>query len=160
VIVMAWAGACSSPSGPPADLSATGKARVAEYCAKRQSCAAELNMPDVTCPTSACLAGEVYEAPLLQFFDCQTPKQCSAFFSDDACFAAAGTPDAEQTAFVSRCIAKNTECSGDFAEFCGVGGMAIIRKEWLHKFDACIGMACADIDACLAAIELNDCWKS
>ena len=79
-------------------------------------------MPDVMCPTSMCLASEAVEGPLLEYFDCQIAKQCSAFFNDDDCAASAGTPDAEQTQFVSRCTAKNTECGGDFSEFCAGGG--------------------------------------
>jgi hypothetical protein len=162
IVVVVWAGACGSPSASnnaPTDLSPTAKSRLADYCTKRQSCAAELSMPDVMCPTSMCLASETVEGPLLEYFDCQIAKQCSAFFNDDDCAASAGTPDAEQTQFVARCAAKNTECSGDFGGFCGVGGMPLIRKDWLHMFDACIGMACADIDACLSNVLLMDCWQ-
>jgi hypothetical protein len=36
--------------------------------------------------------------------------------------------------------------------------MPILRKEWLHMYDACVGMACADINACLTAVPLIDCW--
>jgi hypothetical protein len=161
VLGIAWAGACGSPTGSngaPSDLSPTAKSRLADYCTKRQACAVDQNLPDITCPTSACLASETVEGPLLEYFDCQIAKQCPAFFNDDDCAASAGTPDAEQTQFVSRCTGKNTECSGDFGGFCGVGGMPIIRKEWIHMFDACIGMACADIDACLNAVLLVDCW--
>jgi hypothetical protein len=161
VSVIAWAGACSSPSGStgaPSDLSPTAKSRLADYCAKRDACQTETGISSAPCPTSMCLASQTVEGPLLEYFDCQIAKQCSAFFNDDDCAASAGTPDAEQTQFVSRCIAKNTECSGDFDSFCGVGGMPIIRKDWLHMFDACISKACADIDACLNAVLVADCW--
>ena len=160
MLVVVWAGGCSSPSGTPGDLSPTGKQRLAEYCTKRQTCAVEQNFPEqATCPTSTCLASVLQEAPLLEFFDCQTPKQCPSFFNDDDCFWAAGTADAEQTAFVSRCVAKGEECANaSFGEACATYGMPIIRKEWLHKIDACVGMACADVDACIAALQLPDCW--
>jgi hypothetical protein len=159
--VAVFAAACDSPSGSndaPSDLSPTAKSRLADYCAKRQSCAVDQNLIDITCPTSTCLASEMVEGPLLEYFDCQIAKQCSAFFNDDDCAASAGTPDAEQTQFVSDCTAKNTECSGDFSEVCPVAGAPLLRKEWLQKFEACIGMACADIDACLNAVQLVDCW--
>ncbi len=161
VAVAVLAGACGSPSGSnsaPSDLSPTAKSRLADYCTKRQSCAVDQNLTDITCPTSMCLASETVEGPLLEYFDCQIAKQCSAFFNDDDCAASAGTPDAEQTQFVSRCTAKNTECGGDFGDVCAVAGAPILRTEWLHKFDTCIGMACADIDACLNAVQLVDCW--
>jgi len=160
VIVAVGAGACGPSTSPgwPSDLSPTAKSRLADYCAQRDTCQVELAVTVGPCPTSMCLASETTEAPLLEYFDCQIAKQCSAFFNDDDCAAAAGTPDAEQTQFVSRCTARNSECTGDFDAFCAVAGMALLRKDYLHAFDACLGKACADIDACLAAAAPSDCW--
>jgi len=160
VMVAVGAGACGPSTGVgwPSDLSPTAKSRLDDYCAKRTACQADQGMTVGPCPTSMCLATETTEAPLLEYFDCQIAKQCSAFFNDDDCAASAGTPDAEQTQFVSRCTARNTECSGDFGTFCAIGGMPILRKDHLRAFDACLGGACADIDACLAAAAPMDCW--
>jgi hypothetical protein len=160
VIVAVGAGACGPSTSPgwPSDLSPAAKARLDDYCAKRTGCQTELGMSVGPCPTSMCLAAGTSEAPLLEYFDCQIAKQCSAFFNDDDCAAAAGTPDAEQTQFVSRCTARSAECSGDFEAFCAIGGMPIVRKDHLRAFDACLGKACADIDACLAAAAPMDCW--
>jgi hypothetical protein len=160
VIVAVGAGACGPSTSPgwPSDLSPAAKSRLDDYCAKRTGCQTELGMSVGPCPTSMCLAGQTAEAPLLEYFDCQIAKQCSAFFNDDDCAASAGTPDTEQTQFVSRCTARNAECSGDFETICAIGGMPILRKDYLRAFDACLGKACADIDTCLAAAAPTDCW--
>ena len=77
VVAAIGAGACSS-NGGPTDLSSTAKARLADYCAKRDACQAELGLTGVNpCPTSMCLASEAEETALLEFFDCQLAKQCS-----------------------------------------------------------------------------------
>jgi hypothetical protein len=154
-------GSCGSPSttpGWPSDLSATGKSRLADYCAKRQACQVETGVTVGACPTSMCLGSEAAEGPLLEYFDCQIAKQCSSFFNDDDCAASAGTPDAEQTQFLSRCTARNTECSGDFASICQIGAMPLLLKKYMHAFDACLGKACGEIDACLSAASPTDCW--
>lgn len=158
VVVTLWACACSSngTNGNPSDLSSTGKARLADYCAKRDACAVEQSITVSACPTSMCLARSLVEAPLLDFFNCQIAKQCSSFFSDDDCFAT-GTSDAERDAFVTRCLAKTSECADDFGDACAAA-LPIFRKEWMHAVDACLPRACADVQACVDAIPIEDCW--
>ena len=159
---MVWAGGCfvstTSPTyTTPSDLSPTGKARLADYCGKRMSCSVDQGITVGACPTSMCLSRMFEEAPLLQFFDCQIAKQCTAFFNDDDCAAAAGTSDAERDAFVNRCGAKMTECATDFGDACVVG-LPIVRKEFMHAVDACLGKPCADVQTCIDAIPIEDCW--
>jgi hypothetical protein len=161
--LVVWAGACSSSTAPnstPTDLSSTGKSRLADYCTKRQTCAVAQNIPAelAKCPTSMCLAGLTEEAALLQYFDCQIAKQCSAFFSDDDCIVAAGTSDAERDAFLARCVAKSDECADDFGDACGIG-LPIFRKELMRAVDACLDRACADVQPCVDALPIMDCWK-
>ena len=158
VVIGGWA--CSSPTttnSTPTDLSSTGKARLADYCTKRSTCAVEQNVTVSACPTSMCLAPVSEEPALVEFFDCQIAKACSAFFSDDDCAAAAGTLDAEREAFVGRCLAKTTECADDFGDACAVA-LPIVRKEWMRMVDACLARPCAEVGACVAAIPLVDCW--
>jgi hypothetical protein len=160
VAAAVWAGACSSPSDSPTELSPAAKSRLADYCAKRDTCKAELGLTDVKpCPTSMCLAGEAEEPALLEFFDCQLAKECSAFFSDDACVAAAGTMDAERDTFLARCTAKASECGTvDFGEACPIVAMPIIRKGLMREFDACLARACSDVQACWNGVETQVCW--
>jgi hypothetical protein len=152
--------ACGSSNGAPSDLSPTAKARLADYCAKRQTCQTELAMSPTPCPTSTCLASTTVEGPLLEYFDCQNAKQCSAFFNDDDCAASAGTSDPERDAFRTRCTARMTACNGDadFAAFCAIGSMPLLRSEWMHAIDACLGEACDDIYTCVNAVPIPDCW--
>ena len=160
VVVALWACACSSSNGTngtPSDLSSTGKARLADYCSKRDACAVEQNLTVSPCPTSMCIAGQAEEAPLVEFLDCQIAKQCSSFFNDDDCGASAGTSDAERDAFIARCLAKTTECADDFGDVCALG-LPIARKELMRAADACVARACADVQACVDAIPIEDCW--
>jgi hypothetical protein len=160
VVVALWVCACSSSNGTgttPSDLSSTGKARLADYCAKRDACAVEQNLTITPCPTSMCIAGQAEEAPVIEFFDCQIAKQCSSFFSDDDCAASAGSSDAERDAFIARCLAKTTECANDFGDVCALG-LPLARKELMRAADACMSRACADVQTCVNAIVLEDCW--
>ena len=158
VVAAIGVGACSS-NGGPTDLSESTKARLADYCAKRDACQAELGLTGVNpCPTSMCLASEAEETALLEFFDCQLAKQCSMFFSDDDCVAAAGTSDTERDAFLARCTAKASECGTNFGEACPIIGMPVIRKQLLREFDACLGLSCTDVQACWdRADEMTTC---
>ena len=160
VVAAIGAGACSSNGGSSSDLSSTAKARLADYCAKRDACQAELGLTGVNpCPTSMCLASEAEETALLEFFDCQLAKQCSMFFSDDDCVAAAGTSDTERDAFLARCTAKASECGPtSFGEACPIVAMPILRKDLLREFDACLGRACADVQACWDAVDMKLCF--
>jgi hypothetical protein len=144
-------------NGASSDLSSTAKARLADYCTKRDACAAEQNFPVSACPTSMCLARQLEEAPLIEFFDCQIAKQCSSFFNDDDCAVAAGTSDAERDAFIARCLAKTTECGDDFGDVCAFG-LPSVRKELMRAADACVTRACADVQACVEALPVEDCW--
>jgi hypothetical protein len=158
--VVLGASACSDPpvtNGTPTDLSSTGKARLVDYCAKNDACAAEQGVTARMCPISTCLAPAVEEPALVEFFDCQIAKACSSFFSDDDCIASAGALDAEREAFIARCLAKTTECGDDFGDACGFGA-PLVRKEWMRMADACLGRPCAEVEACVAAIPLVDCW--
>src|SRR5262245_26176910 len=162
VVATFWVTGCpiktTSPTyTTPSDLSPTGRARLADYCAKRTMCATDQGVTVGACPTSMCLSRDFEEAPLIQFFDCQIAKQCTAFFNDDDCFAAAGTSDAERDAFLARCTAKMTECSDDFGDACGFG-LPIVRKEFMRAADACLTHACADVTTCMQAIAVEDCW--
>ena len=147
-----------STSTTPSDLSPTGRARLADYCEKRTMCGEAQAFIIGACPTSTCLSRVFEEAPLLQFFDCQIAKQCSAFFSDDDCFVAAGTSDAEREAFATHCAAKSTECADDFGDACAFG-MPVVRKEFMRAVDNCLTHACADVQACVDAIPVEDCWQ-
>ncbi len=82
-------------------------------------------------------------AALLEFFDCQLAKECSTFFNDDACAAAAGTPDAEPVAF---------------AEVCPLAAMPLLRKDLMREFDACLDRACADVQTCWDGVQMQICW--
>ena len=157
VVAAIGVGACSS-NGGPTDLSESTKARLADYCAKRDACQAELGVTVGPCPTSMCFASTTEEAALNEFFDCQMPKACSMFFSDDECYAAAGTSDAERDAFVTHCTAKASECGTNFGEACPIIGMPVIRKQLLREFDACLGLSCTDVQACWdRADEMTTC---
>ena len=159
-VVTLGAAACSSSpgTGTPTDLSSTGKARLADYCAKRETCAVEQGNTVGACPTSMCLAPSWEEAALIEFFDCQIAKACSSFFSDDDCAVSAGTSDAERDAFLARCVAKITECGDDFGDVCGLG-LPISRKELMRAADACIARPCVEVQACVDAIVIADCWQ-
>ena len=160
VVAAIGAGACSSNGGSSSDLSSTAKARLADYCAKRDACQAELGLTGVNpCPTSMCLASEAEETALLEFFDCQLAKECSAFFNDDACAAAAGTPDAERDTFFAHCTAKANECAPvAFAEVCPLAAMPLLRKDLMREFDACLDRACADVQTCWDGVQMQICW--
>ncbi|HXU06446.1 MAG TPA: hypothetical protein VN903_36070 [Polyangia bacterium] len=149
---------CDSQPGPP-DLSSTAKAHLADYCTKRKACSVEVNVPEgATCPTSTCLANLAEESALLEYFDCQDAKQCSAFFNDDNCVVSAGTFDAEREAFFARCNARAIACPlEDVNAYCVVG-YPLFRKQWMHAVDACLGKACADLVPCLQAVGIMDCW--
>jgi len=162
VVAAFWVSGCpittTSPTyTTPSDLSPTGRARLADYCAKRTMCSVDQSVAIGACPTSMCLSHVYEEAPLLQFLDCQIAKQCTAFFNDDDCFLLAGTSDAERDAFTARCAAKSTECTDDFGDACAIGA-PIVRKEFMHAVDACLTRACAEVQACIDAIAIEDCW--
>jgi hypothetical protein len=159
VVLGAWA--CSSPTttnSTPTDLSSSGKTVLAGYCDHRDTCAIVQSITVSACPASMCLAAFAEEPALLEFFDCQLRKDCSAFFKDEDCIASAGTSDGERDAFIARCLAKSGECGGDdFGDACGFGA-PIVRKEWMRMVDACLARPCADVRACVEAIPLVDCW--
>jgi non-ribosomal peptide synthetase component F len=150
---------CGSPStsSTPTDLSATAKARLGDYCTKRTTCATEENLSGIVCPTSACLASLTEESALLDYFDCQIAKQCSAFFNDDDCVVSAGTSDAERDAWRTQCAAKFTSCGGA-PDLCAALASPLVRKQWMHAADSCIQGACADLENCIAALPIPDCW--
>ena len=124
---------------------------------KRTTCATEENLTGIVCPTSACLASVTEEPALLDYFDCQIAKQCSLFFNDDDCVLSAGTPDAERDAWRTQCAARFTEC-GVASDLCGVFAAPLLRKQWMHAADPCLKGACADLETCIAALPVPDCW--
>ena len=71
---------------------------------------------------------------------------------------APGTSDAERDAFATRCAAKSTECADDFGDACAFG-MPVVRKEFMRAVDNCLTHACADVQACVDAIPVEDCWQ-
>jgi hypothetical protein len=152
--------ACGSPStssNPPTDLSTTAKSRLDDYCAKRTTCATEENLTGITCPTSMCLAQATEEAALLDYFDCQIAKQCSVFFNDDDCVLSAGTSDAERDNWRTQCVAKFTSC-GAAPDLCGALASPLVRKQWMHAADPCLQGACTDLETCISALPIPDCW--
>jgi hypothetical protein len=161
LVAMLWAGSCSkslSDGGGASDLSPAAKARLADYCGKRDVCQAELGLTDVdACPTSMCLASMTEERPLLEFFDCQLARPCSSFFNDDECFAASGAPNAERDAFLARCTARGV-CGAKIAEACPIVAMPIVDVGWLRMFDACLALPCPDLEVCWDAVNAMACW--
>ena len=102
------------------------------------------------------------EGPLLEFIDCQNAMTCGA--NDDACVASAGTTDAEREAFTARCqaalaaIPSSSTCYVDPA-LCTIVAYPLIRKQYLRAVDACLTIACPDLQTCIqAAIEPLNCF--
>jgi hypothetical protein len=98
------------------------------------------------------------EGPLIEFVDCQNAKACGA--NDDACYAEAGTTDAEREDFTARCLARlsapgstSLECAMQVPEpaLCSIVAYPIIRKAFMRAADACLAGPCESWEACLDA---------
>jgi hypothetical protein len=129
------------------------------YDANVQRCYPEFADQFSMCPSASCLAMVYDESALLDVVACQSAKDCDTFFMDDDCaMSAGGGVDAAAQAFYDRCRARVTECAGSSSQYCSVA-LPLIRSELRDAVSACLARPCGELDGCLDALQIPDCWE-
>jgi hypothetical protein len=129
------------------------------YDANVQRCYPEFADQFSMCPSASCLAAVYDESALLDVVACQSVKDCDTFFMDDDCVdSAGGGLDAAGQAFLDACRARITECASTANGYCA-SALPIIRSTIRNGVAACLERPCAELDACLDALQIPDCWE-